>query len=66
MKKAFVALTLLMFVGSVSATVYASSNNTTVSIVKHDDKKGKKKKEANEYVIKEDKAAPSDPYKGMK
>ncbi|WP_343636374.1 hypothetical protein [Fluviicola sp.] len=42
MKKAFVALTLLMFVGSVSAT-YAA-DNTTVSIVKHDDKKGKKKK----------------------
>ena len=44
MKKAFVALTLLMFVGSVSATVYASSNKTPVSIVKHDEKKGKKKK----------------------
>ena len=45
MKKAFVAFTLLMFVGTMAAPVYAAaSGNTSVSVVKHDDKKKKKSK----------------------
>jgi len=46
MKKVFVALTLMMFVGSMSATVYAatSGNSTEVVKKKDDDKKKKTKK----------------------
>jgi hypothetical protein len=44
MKKVFVALTLMMFVGSVSASVYSTANGNSTEISKRDDKKDKKKK----------------------
>lgn len=46
MKKVFVALTLMMFVGSTSATVYAATAGTSTEVVdkKDDDKKKKSKK----------------------
>jgi hypothetical protein len=47
MKKVFVALTLMMFVGSVSASVYSTSTgNSTEISKKDDDKKEKRKKKA--------------------
>lgn len=44
MKKIFVALSLMMFVGSVSATAYAATTGTKTEISKKDDKEKKKKK----------------------
>ena len=44
MKKVFVALSLMMFVGSVSATAYAATTGTKTEISKKDDKEKKKKK----------------------
>ena len=44
MKKVFVALTLMMFIGSVSATAYAASTKSSVEVSKKDDKEKKKKK----------------------
>ena len=41
MKKLFAALTLMMFVGSVSATVYAVASGNTIEIKNQDDKKKK-------------------------
>lgn len=46
MKKIFVALSLMLFVGSMSATAFAATTGTSVELVKHDDKKKKKKKAA--------------------
>ncbi len=46
MKKVFIALSLMLFVGSMSATTFAASTGTSVGLVKHDDKKKKKKKGA--------------------
>lgn len=46
MKKVFVALSLMLFVGSMSATAFAATTGTSVELVKHDDKKKKKKKAA--------------------
>jgi hypothetical protein len=46
MKKFFIALSLMLFVGSMSATAFAASTGTSIELVKHDDKKKKKKKGA--------------------
>ena len=43
MKKVFVALTLMMFVGSMSATVYAATTGTSTEVVKKKDDDKKKK-----------------------
>lgn len=43
MKKVFVALTLMMFVGSMTATVYAASNGAKTEVSKKEDEKRKKK-----------------------
>lgn len=44
MKKAFVVLSLAMFVGSMGATVYAMNSNNIEVVKKGDDDKKKKKK----------------------
>ncbi|MDB4324141.1 hypothetical protein N9963_01955 [Crocinitomicaceae bacterium] len=44
MKKIFIALSLMMFVGTVGTTVYAASNDVQTEISKDDDKKKKRKK----------------------
>jgi hypothetical protein len=44
MKKIFLALSLVVFVGTVGTTVYAANSETKTEITKHDDKKKKKKK----------------------
>jgi hypothetical protein len=44
MKKVFITLSLMLFVGSMSATSFAASTRTNVEFFKHDDKKKKKKK----------------------
>ena len=47
MKKAFLVLTMAMFIGSMGVTVYAMNNTNITEIVKgEDDKKKKKKGEA--------------------
>ncbi|MFN5416062.1 MAG: hypothetical protein ACK5B9_03325 [Flavobacteriia bacterium] len=43
MKKVFVVLSLMMFVGSMTSTAIAASNGTLTEIKKNDDKKKKKK-----------------------
>lgn len=43
MKKIFLALSLIVFVGTVGTTVYAATSNVKTEITKHDDKKKKKK-----------------------
>ena len=43
MKKIFLALSLMMFVGTVGTSVYAATNETPTEIKKDDDKKKKKK-----------------------
>ena len=43
MKKIFLALSLIVFVGTVGTTVYAANSETKTEITKHDDKKKKKK-----------------------
>lgn len=43
MKKVFLALSLIVFVGTVGTTVYAATSNVKTEITKHDDKKKKKK-----------------------
>ena len=42
MKKLFVALSLVLFVGSVSASVYSTINSDTIEITHQDHKKKKK------------------------
>lgn len=44
MKKVFLALSLIVFVGTVGTTVYAATSDVKTEITKHDDKKKKKKK----------------------
>ena len=44
MKKVFVAATLALFVGSMSANVYAATSGNHITVVKKDDDKKKKKK----------------------
>ena len=50
MKKVFIALTLVMFVGTASTSVFAASNGVKTEITKKDDdkkpKKSKKSKKA--------------------
>ena len=47
MKKVFIALTLVMFVGTASTSVFAASNGVKTEITKKDDdKKGKKSKKS--------------------
>jgi len=55
MKKLFAALTLMMFVGSVSATVYAVASGNTIEIKNQDDKKKKKCKKGDEKSCSTDK-----------
>lgn len=43
MKKTMIALTLMMFVGSMTANVYAASTGTSTEIVNKDEKKKAKK-----------------------
>jgi len=43
MKKIFLALSLIVFVGTVGTTVYAANSETKTEITNHDDKKKKKK-----------------------
>lgn len=43
MKKVFLALSLIVFVGTVGTTVYAATSDVKTEITKHDDKKKKKK-----------------------
>jgi hypothetical protein len=43
MKKVFVVLSLMMFVGSMTSTAFAAANDTKTEINKKDDKKKKKK-----------------------
>ena len=44
MKKVFIAATLALFVGSMSANVYAAASGNHTMIVKKDDDKKKKSK----------------------
>ncbi len=44
MKKVFLALSLMLFVGTVGTTVYAASSDVNTEITKKDDDKKKKKK----------------------
>ena len=46
MKKIFLALSLVVFVGTVGTTVYAANSETKTEITKHDDKKKKKSKKS--------------------
>jgi hypothetical protein len=43
MKKVFVVLSLMMFVGSMTSTAMAAVNGNKTELKKHDDKKKKKK-----------------------
>ncbi len=44
MKKIFLALSLMMFVGTVGTTIYAATSDVQTEINHDDDKKKKKKK----------------------
>ena len=44
MKKVFLALSLMLFVGSLTSTAFAASNGDKTEIKKDDKKKGKKAK----------------------
>lgn len=46
MKKVFIALTLVMFVGTASTSVFAASNKAKTEITKKDDDKKKKSKKS--------------------
>lgn len=46
MKKIFLALSLIVFVGTVGTTVYAANTETKTEITKKDDKKKKKSKKS--------------------
>jgi hypothetical protein len=47
MKKVFIALSLVLFVGSYATTAYAASNGVNIEIVKKEDKKKKKNKKGS-------------------